>query len=390
MNRLKTLIVIDNLHTGGVATSLYNFLYFVHSTLDIHLMVFNEESIDKTKIPDNVKVLTPCRLLHVLGKNHSEIKKESFALMIFRLVMIFIARYVNGVVSRNLLWPFIPKIGEYDLAIAYAQDDRYKSISKGCIDYIVKKVNVRHRVVIVHCDYKNFGGYDSRQIKMFDRLDNILCVSQSCVSSFVECFPELKHKTIALENFTNFNEIRQKAGEGIEYPKDKVNFVSICRLSSVKGLYRTIKAFAKIYKSGITNFTWTIVGDGPEYTLLNNLVEEENLTSLISFVGNKDNPYPYLKNASCFLLPSIHEAAPMVFGEAASLGIPIISTETCSAIELVQKRGYGLVVSNNDEGILKGLRKFILDRDFKINIAIDNIDINKWANNQFIDFIRLV
>lgn len=390
MKKLKTIVVIDNLHTGGVATSLYNFLHFVHNTQDIHLMVFNEDCIDRTKIPDSVKVLKPNRLLHVLGKNHSEIKQESFFLMIYRLVMIFIARYVNGVVSRNLLWPFIPKIGEYDLAIAYAQDDRYKSISKGCIDYVVKKVNAHHRAVIVHCDYKNFGGYDSRQTKMFNRLDNILCVSQSCVSSFVECFPELKHKTIALENFTNVNEIRQKAGEGVEYPKDKVNFVSVCRLSSVKGLDRTIRAFAKIYQSGITNFTWTIVGDGPEYNLLNKLVEEEHLTLQISFVGNKDNPYPYIKNASCFLLPSIHEAAPMVFGEAASLGIPILSTETCSAIEFVQKRGYGLVVSNNDEGILEGLRKIILDRDHKTNIAIDNIDINKWANSQFNDFIRLV
>lgn len=390
MNKLKTLIVIDNLHTGGVATSLYNFLHFVHNTLDIHLMVFNEESIDKTKVPDNIKVLKPCKLLHILGKNHSEIKKESVFLMIIRLVMIFIARYVNGVVSRNLLWPFVPKIGDYKLAIAYAQDDSYKSISKGCIDYIVKKVNVRHRAVIVHCDYKNFGGNDPRQIKMFNRLDNILCVSQSCVSSFVECFPELKNKTIALENFTNVDEIRLKAGKGFEYPNNKVNFISVCRLSSVKGLSRTIKAFSEIYKSGITNFTWTIVGEGPEFTLLNNLVKEEQLVSQISFVGNKDNPYPYLKNASCFLLPSIHEAAPMVFGEAASLGIPILSTETCSAIELVQERGYGIVVSNSEDGIYEGLKKIIKNSVGVNFIPINRNEINKRACKQFHDFIKSI
>ena len=64
-------------------------------------------------------------------------------------------------------------------------------------------------------------------------------------------------------------------------------------------------------------------------------------------VGNKENPYPYIKNASCFLLPSLHEAAPMVFGEASSLGVPVLTTETCSAIELVQSRGIGYVVENS-------------------------------------------
>ena len=31
----------------------------------------------------------------------------------------------------------------------------------------------------------------------------------------------------------------------------------------------------------------------------------------------------------------------MVYGEAASLGVPVLSTETCSAIELVQEREIG-------------------------------------------------
>ena len=34
MKRLKTLIVIDNLKTGGVASSLYNYLAYVHDKMD--------------------------------------------------------------------------------------------------------------------------------------------------------------------------------------------------------------------------------------------------------------------------------------------------------------------------------------------------------------------
>lgn len=388
VRKIKTLVVIDNLYTGGVATSLYNYLYFAHELMDIHLLVFDKDSIDKTKVPDNVEIVTPDKGLHILGKNHSRIKQESFLMMLYRLIMIFLARNINGVVSRMMLWPFVKSQSGYDLAIAYAQDDSYKSISKGCIDYIIKRVVAKHKSVIVHCDYKHFGGYDLRQINMFKKLNSIICVSDSCKRNFIECFPGLRNKTIVCENFTNVDAICNLAGTGISYPTDTVNFVSVCRLSEEKGLDRTVKAFGELYRNGITGFTWTIVGGGPEYDKLQNLIEEEQLTSKISLVGNKDNPYPFIVNASCFLLPSIHEAAPMVFAEAACLGVPVLSTETCSAIELVQNRKIGVVVSNNYIGLLKGLENAI--KNPLNNFNVDASAINMHAVNQLNNYIQII
>lgn len=388
VRKIKTLVVIDNLYTGGVATSLYNYLYFAHELMDIHLLVFDEDSIDKTKVPDNVEIVTPDKGLHILGKNHSRIKQESFLMMLYRLIMIFLARNINGVVSRMILWPFVKMQSGYDLAIAYAQDDSYKSISKGCIDYIVKRVVAKHKSVIVHCDYKNFGGYDYKQIGMFEKLNSIICVSESCKNNFIECFPKLRNKTIVCENFTDVDAIRNLAGTGISYPTDTVNFVSVCRLSEEKGLSRTIEALGELRDNGVVNFTWTIVGEGPEYEKLNIMIKEKQLTSKITLVGNKDNPYPYIKHASYFVLPSLHEAAPMVYGEAASLGVPIVSTETCSAIELVQERGIGIVVPNNYNGLLQGLRKLIMNPN-SIHIK-NNMDLNKFAMIQLKNFIESI
>lgn len=388
VRKIKTLVVIDNLYTGGVATSLYNYLYFAHELMDIHLLVFDEDSIDKTKVPDNVEIVTPDKGLHILGKNHSRIKQESFLMMLYRLIMIFLARNINGVVSRMILWPFVKMQSGYDLAIAYAQDDSYKSISKGCIDYIVKRVVAKHKSVIVHCDYKNFGGYDYKQIGMFEKLNSIICVSDSCKNNFIECFPKLRNKAIVCENFTDVDAIRNLAGTGISYPTDTVNFVSVCRLSEVKGLSRTIEALGELRDNGVVNYTWTIVGEGPEYEKLNIMIKEKQLTSKITLVGNKDNPYPYIKHASYFVLPSLHEAAPMVYGEAASLGVPIVSTETCSAIELVQERGIGIVVPNNYNGLLQGLRKLIMNPN-SIHIK-NNMDLNKFAMIQLKNFIESI
>lgn len=390
MRRIKTLIVIDNLHTGGVATSLYNYLYFTRELLDISLLVFNEETIDYTKIPKEVLILRPSKCLHILGKNHSEIKQESLIMTILRLIMILIARVINGVFSRNFLWPFVDRIKEYELAIAYAQDDSYHAISKGCIDFIVKKVTAKHRSAMVHCDYRHFGGYAPKQAKMFSKLDSIICVSESCRYSFIDCFPALANKTFACENFTNKEEIIRLAGTGMSYPKGLVNFVSVCRLSRVKGLSRAIKAFGELYRGGYNNFLWTIVGGGTEYDNLKKLIVEENLTGRILLVGNKDNPYFYIKNASCFLLPSFHEAAPMVFTEAAYLGVPVLTTNTCSAKELVERRSIGIVVDNNYEGIKDGLKKILTNPYELSSILSGYMEGNQNAAVQLTEFINSI
>ena len=67
------------------------------------------------------------------------------------------------------------------------------------------------------------------------------------------------------------------------------------------------------------------------------------------------NPYGYLKAADVLLIPSFSEAAPMVIGEAAILGTPVLSTRTSSAEEMIVRPGYGWVCDNTQSGITEGL-----------------------------------
>lgn len=384
---MKTLIVIDNLNTGGVASSLYNYLKCTSNKMECELIVFNETSIDLNRIPKNVKILKTNKLLHVLGKTHKEIMEESKLMAIYRLILVIISRIFNGNLARKLLWLYIKEIGTYDLAISYSQDDGWKSLSKGCNDFVLKKVKANHKAVIIHCDYKNFGGYNFKQEKIFKKFDSIICVSNSCKNSFKECFPDLESKLVVCENFIDVERVKKLSKNAIIYDKEKINFVSICRLSLVKGLDRTIDILKELKQEKINNFTWTIVGEGPEHKRLQKKVEECGLEDKILFVGEAKNPYKYLKNASALLITSIHEAAPMVYGESAVLRVPIVTVENCSAIELVEERKIGRVIPNDKEGIKDIIKKILKNNEILNEFYLINNDVNSNAIKQYNDYI---
>lgn len=94
---------------------------------------------------------------------------------------------------------------------------------------------------------------------------------------------------------------------------------------------------------------------------INQLINEKGLSNDIDLVGKKNNPFVYIKNADFFLLPSFHEAAPMVYGEAISLGVPVVTTNTISAKELIEERDYGIVCENSEEGIYFTLKIFLME-----------------------------
>ena len=380
IKKLKTLIVIDNLHVGGVATSLYNFLVYATRYFDVDLFVFNEQSVDSARLPDGVNVLKIPKKLKILGMGQSEIKKYSLRYALKRAFYVGLTRLTSGQFARSILFLTVKRLKKYDLAIAYAQDNAWKSLSKGCIDFVVKKVDAKKKMAFIHCDYSNFGGYNKKQEIMLSRLDYINCVSESCKKSFIDKFPTLQSKCIVIENFIDYKKIVELSNEyETEFANDDY-FVSACRLSSVKGLDRTIGVLGELNKERAINCKWVIVGEGPEKENLEVLIDKCGLKNIVFLVGEKENPYPYIKGARAFLLPSYNEAAPMVYGESAALGVPIVSTDTCSAAELVKDRNIGIVVDNNEAGIKRGLNDIIGGTVELHRINVE--EINKIAESQ--------
>lgn len=363
---MKTLFVIDNLFVGGITSSLLNILPHYVKRSDCDLIVFDDR-FDGAILPSNVHAFCPSKLLSILGNPLSKLKNRPL-LFIVKLWLLFLSKVFSGKTARAFLFLFVRKRYKYDVAISFCHDNGWKSLSKGCNDYVLKKVNASAKISWIHCDYSSYGGFDKRDISKYQNFDYIVNVSESCSKRFCSLFPSLTDKCRVVENFQS-NQI-VKIDHYHEYKENCFNVLTVCRISSVKGLDRAIEAFNKLVQEGLTNFTWTIVGDGPEKNRLIERVKELSLDSMIAFVGQSDCPQLYMKNADLFLLPSIHEAAPMVFGECAQFKLFVLSTNTCSAKELVLDRGIGVVCDNSVEGLYEYLKKFITKEIIPQNNAL--------------------
>lgn len=370
---MKVLIVIDKLWMGGVTTSLINLIKFFPKEVSISLLVFGLRDADKELIPERVELLNSSPLLKVLGFNQSGLLRSNIILASVRSILVLIARWFSGRLARRILFLFIPKVKNFDLAISYTHDVSWNSLTTGCNDFVLYNVDAKRKAAFVHCDYKNYGGYTIKSERLYKELDTIICVSKSCVNTFISCFPMLREKTIAIENFTDINGVIENSHNIIPYRNAAYKIVTTCRVEKQKGIFRALMAFEKLKKEGYKNFTWRIIGDGPDYNLFLDKIKCCNLSAEVEMVGKQIPPYSHMKGASVFLLPSMHEAAPMVFGECHVLGIPIISTNTTSAVELVQDRGLGYVCENSTEG-LYNILKDLLSGNLCLDIDMNNLD----------------
>ena len=353
------------------------------------MLVFNSGSIDKSRIPANVKLLSAHPRISILGYYSRELKEKSVAIYLFKSALSVLAKCVGGKVARKVLFWGQQKTEEYDLAISYAHDDAWNSLSKGCNDYVLYLANAKKKATFVHCDYLNFGGYHPSQQKEYKKFDYIINVSESCKANFVKMFPETESVCIACENLIPVDEVQYKAENAIVYPADSCNFVTVCRLGAEKGLLRAVKAFAKLSNEGANNYLWTIVGDGPDRSQIEKEIIRNNISDKIKLVGRKNNPYPYIKNADFFLLPSFHEAAPMVFGECQALGVTILTTQTCSADELVKDRNLGHVCVNSEEGIYDMLKSILQSENIDQWKVVPRIsETNQEAQMQLLNFMH--
>ena len=161
--------------------------------------------------------------------------------------------------------------------------------------------------------------------------------------------------------------------------KNKFRFVSVSFLNDNKNVDLTIKAFNKAFK-GKEEYELYIAGDGAAREKLENLVKELNLDKQVKFVGSVSrNELPKFYNeGDCFVLPSKYETFGVVYIEALSCGLPIITTK-CGGPEdfFTDDLGYMIEVGD-EEALCKAMKDVVVNKD-----NFNNEAISKYIKNKF-------
>ncbi len=379
----KIIIVNNNMQIGGIQKSLVNLLKEIRGKYDITLLLLYPAGGLLDELPPDIKLMTGNRFTRIMGMCQAEANKEGALTAAWRALWVIVSRIFGAGAAFGALSRMQKVGGHYDAAVSFMQNSAKRVFYGGCNEFVLNAVkSADKRIAFVHCDFENYEGRNAYNASLYKRFDKIACVSESCRGRFENVCPQSKGKTCTVYNCHDYKNLGVLASEYVpEHTNGVVNIFSAARISGEKGILRTLGALQRLKRRGCA-FKWRVAGDGELRAEAERMITELDLENEVELLGMLKNPYPYFQSADLILVPSYNEAAPMVFAEAAYFGVPVLTTDTSSAKELVGERGGGIVCANTDEAIEDALFA-ILNGETRLDAAKCAKPSNDEAVKQF-------
>lgn len=356
----KILFVLNCMGAGGIAKSLSNLLFYMEKykeDFEVDLFLFKQQGCYIKDIPDYVNVLDEKKSMQVFGVSQRESKQFGKNFRVKRFLTACWTKIFSNVLPLKNAIKKAKLEKQYDLAIAFAHTQNSHDMACGSPEFVLYGVDAKVKCMVCHGDVVIEKLLCKQNVKNYKKFDKVYSVSKSCSEQVKSICPQLADVSDYLYNAQLNETITKKSTEQeIEFDKSKFNIISVSRLSEEKAHIRSLKVMKRLKDEGF-DFNWHILGDGVERESIENCIKENNLENCVKLYGNQSNPYPYIKSADLFYLGSYHEAAPMVYAESMTLGVPILTTETCSAKELVGEKGF--ICENSEDGIYQALKEIL-------------------------------
>jgi GalNAc-alpha-(1->4)-GalNAc-alpha-(1->3)-diNAcBac-PP-undecaprenol alpha-1,4-N-acetyl-D-galactosaminyltransferase len=143
------------------------------------------------------------------------------------------------------------------------------------------------------------------------------------------------------------------------------------RLSREKGFDVLLSAFARVAEN---NPSWRlmILGEGDQRPELERLTKSLGLRDRVALPGSIRNPFPVLKQAKLFVLPSRHEGFANVLIEAMACGVPVVASDCPSGpSEIVRDGKNGVLVPSEDvTAMAAALARLMADEGERARLAL--------------------
>jgi glycosyltransferase involved in cell wall biosynthesis len=256
--------------------------------------------------------------------------------------------------------------------------------------YVLEKIKAKHKLVWIDGDVK-YHIFEDNIIagKLFPQFDRIYSVSDHVKKSFDEMFPALVKMSAVFRNLVPDKKLKAMGSESLGFQDDfaGVKILTVGRLSALKGQDR-IPAVAKRLISLNIPFRWYLVGDGELRPQIEKLILKYGVQERVLLLGNKMNPYPYLKECDLYVQTSHTEGCSIVMHEAKIFKRPIVTTDVASAALIVEDHIDGLIVPNNEEGLFNGVREMLLNPEKRKSFEKFELE-NAQGDDSLNDLLRM-
>jgi glycosyltransferase involved in cell wall biosynthesis len=378
----KLLFVINNLECGGAENSLISLLHELdYSTYDVDLLLLTKKGFFLKNVPSSVTILPQVDEFGYFDQSFSKaifkaILKFRFDIILSRLLY-YCVNEQNAAVKEQKLWKYIslciPKLKkQYDVAIGF--------LEKTPNYYVVDKVKAQKKMGFIRTDYQAMKMDASIDKPYFERLNYILTNSTNATTSLLKIFPEYHNKIVTIENFFSKDTLNALAEEKIAIEKAVLNIVSVGRIEQVKGYDLAIDACKIIKDTGIS-IKWFVIGEGALRANLQDKINKLNLSNDFVFIGLKENPHPYIKQADIYVQTSRFEGKSRAIEEAKIHQKPIVVTNYPSVNDQITNNENGIIVDFTPESIAFGILEIFHNNLIK-NKLISNLQNNSNSNSQ--------
>ena len=379
----RILLVTTSLNIGGIQTAYINMANALSSSYEVDCFIYNSDGALRERLDPAVRLLPTTWMLRALGMSFREAwESKKAGIILFKLFSTVWAKAVDNRVPIESALHFCPVLGEYDLAIAFSHETGKHRVFTGCPRLVSQKVKAKQKISWIHYDPLGQDLDNTFNASFYQKMDRVVAVSKSVKESCEKAFPTLTEKLDYCYNFQDFSFLKKMSEkrQDVEYTSGCLICFSACRLAHEKGILRALEAFAPTLRQQ-KDIRWYIAGDGYERHEIEDKIKAEALEQYVVLLGNQLNPYPYMKNADLYLSVSYSEAAPVVYREANFLGVPVLSTETCSSKELLGSNEENFICENSKEGLETVFTALMTHRG-KIEQAKERIGREQYNNER--------
>lgn len=251
---------------------------------------------------------------------------------------------------------------KYDIAIAYGSP---VSLSTTCV---ANMKNAEKKYVWIHNEVDKIGFNKKLLHHYYDNFDKIFCVSKKCRKIFLTVLPEYEQRTEVFYNFIDVEAILSQAEDKEAFADnfDGIRLLTVARVCNQKG-QDIIPDVLKELEQYSGKIRWYCIGDGEETIQeIKQRAAEIGVAEGITFLGNKNNPYPFFKQCDIYIQPSRHEGFGITISEAKIFSKPIILTNFAGSDEQIQDKKNGLIVPFDSKAIARAVR-----------ILVENIELRQ-------------